>query len=56
MGSKPNDVIEFYQFTNPSCHTRPWGLLRNIKKIFLGSTAWPVHEADKLTAICEPIF
>jgi hypothetical protein len=25
------------------------------EKMFLGSKVWPVHEADNLITICEPI-
>jgi hypothetical protein len=51
------------RLSNPSGRTRPWGLLSLWQKwvpeaekvIFLGSRARPVHKADNLTTICEPI-
>jgi hypothetical protein len=53
----------FFNLPNPSNHARPWGLLslyqkivpETEKKMFLGSKTQLVHEADNLTAICEPI-
>jgi hypothetical protein len=60
VGSRPNEVNEFFNLPNPSGRTRPWGLLgqtemntRNRKIMFLGSRARPVRKAN-ITAICEP--
>jgi hypothetical protein len=49
---------EFLNLHNPSSHTKPLTEMstRNIKIImFVGSKVCPVHRADSLTAICEPI-
>jgi hypothetical protein len=59
-GSRPEKVIEFYQFTSSS---RPHKVLRFTQPLtgtaarsrtllFVGSRAWPVYEAE-LAAICE---
>jgi hypothetical protein len=59
----PMRKINCFQCTNLTSRTRPWWFTqpltemstRNIKIMFLGSRARPVHKADKLIAICKPI-
>jgi hypothetical protein len=49
---------DFFNLPNPSGFTQPLTEMstRNIKKtMFLGSKVRPVHKADNLTVICEPI-
>jgi hypothetical protein len=62
-GLSPDKVIEFFNLPNPYSRTmaleftqplREMGTRNRKKKKFLGSRVWPVHEADNLTATCEP--
>jgi hypothetical protein len=57
------ELNEFYQFTysfrrhKSLKFTQPLTEISTInKKIFLQSKARPLHEANNLTAFCEPIF
>jgi hypothetical protein len=49
-GSIPDEVIGFFNWHNPSSRTMAPG-----PGIFLGVNGGLPHEADNLTAICEPI-
>jgi hypothetical protein len=58
-GSIPDEVIEFFNWFNPSGRTMALGSTQPLTKMSTrnlpGGTRQPVHKAGNLTAICEPI-
>jgi hypothetical protein len=59
-GSVPNEIIGFYNWPNPSSCTVALGSTQPVTGMsasnFGGCKGWPVHKADNLTAVSEPIF
>jgi hypothetical protein len=57
-GSIP-DVIGFFNLPNPSSRNMALGstqpLTEKSTRNLPGGKGWPVHKADNLTAVCEPI-
>jgi hypothetical protein len=58
-GSRP-DEVDFFNLPNPSSCTMPLGLTQpltemNTRNLSGGGKQRPVHKADNLTAICEPV-
>jgi hypothetical protein len=55
----PDELIGFFCLPNPSSHTMTLGFTQPLTEMstsrsFKGDVQ-PVHKADNLTAICEPI-
>jgi hypothetical protein len=54
------DEVDFFNSPNPSSHTMALGLTQPQTEMSTrnlpGGKGWLVHEADNLTAICEPII
>jgi hypothetical protein len=59
VGSIPDDVIGFFNLSNPSSRTMALGstqpLTEMSTKKIPGGKGLPARKADNLTAICEPI-
>jgi hypothetical protein len=59
-GSIPNEVIGFFNWSNPSSRTMSLGSTPRLTEMSTrnlpGSKGRPARKADNLTAICEPIF
>jgi hypothetical protein len=57
VGSIPDEVIEFFNWPNPSSRTMAQGstqlLTETSTRNLSGGKGWPAHEADNLTTICE---
>jgi hypothetical protein len=51
--------VEFFNWPNPSSHTVTLGSTQPLAEMSTrnlpGGKGWPVHKADSLTTICEPI-
>jgi hypothetical protein len=58
-GSSPDEVIEFFNWPNPSSRGMALGSSQPLAGLSIrnlpGSNGWPERKADNLTAICEPI-
>jgi hypothetical protein len=58
-GSIPDEVIGFLNLPNPSSRTMALGSTQPLTEMSTrnlpGGKKRPAHEADNLTAICEPI-
>jgi hypothetical protein len=52
------DEVDFFNLPNPSSHTIALGSTQPLTEMstrnLLKGKGWPAHEADNLTAICEP--
>jgi hypothetical protein len=62
VGSRPDEVTEFFDLPNPSSCTRPWGFSASYRNEYQkqtnnvsGGKMQLAHKADNLAAICEPI-
>jgi hypothetical protein len=53
------EVIGFFDLPNPSSHNVALESMQPLTEISTrnipGCKGWPVHKADNITAICEPI-
>jgi hypothetical protein len=58
--SLPDEVIGFFNWSNPSSHTMAQGSTQPLTEMstsnLSGGKGRPARGADNLTAICEPIF
>jgi hypothetical protein len=58
-GSIPDEAFGFFNWPNPSSHILALGSTQRLTEIstrnILDGQLQPPHEADKFTAICEPI-
>jgi hypothetical protein len=58
-GSIPDEVIGFFNWSNPSSHTMALGSTQPLTEMSTRNLpvgkGWPTRGADNLTAICEPI-
>jgi hypothetical protein len=59
VGSIPDEVIGFLNSPNPSSRTMTLVSIQPLTEMSTrnlpGGKRWPVHKADNLTAVCEPI-
>jgi hypothetical protein len=58
-GSIPNEVIEFFNWSNPSTRTMALGSTQPLTEMstrnLSGGKGRPASKADNITAICETI-